>query len=152
MSPTHRPCPELQNKSWKFSLKCLWRSAAQSAVGKIPKRNLTSVDFQELAMGLSASTIRTCLWLNWTVLNWTVQQFQVLRLTCCIFSKSKQGLWMWWTRLVRDFFLNQSKALQEMDPTNESPGHLGEIVFLQLPLLSILVSKSILVRSPRELL
>ena len=30
--------------------------------------------------------------------------------------------------------------------------HLGEIVFLQLPLLSILVSKSILVRSPRELL
>ena len=25
--------------------------------------------------------------------------------TCCIFSKSRQGLWIWWTRLVLDFFL-----------------------------------------------
>ena len=30
------------------------------------------------------------------------------RRTCCIFSKSRQGLWIWWTRLVRDFFLNTS--------------------------------------------
>ena len=31
--------------------------------------------------------------------------------TCCIFSKSKQGLCIWWTRLVLDFFL-KDKTMQ----------------------------------------
>lgn len=65
-------------------------------------------------------------------------QFTARVRSCCIFSKSKQGLWIWWTRLVLDFFL-------------------GEMVFLQLPLLSDLAPASVspvssLLRSPRELL
>ena len=30
-----------------------------------------------------------------------------IEITCCIFSKSKQGLWMWWTRDVRLLFLGE---------------------------------------------